>query len=168
MRGWTGGKGKKYESDGEVDDGACEYATENEGDGIREEVDTDGDGEGYTDDREEACGSDPLDPQSVPSDNDEDGFCDDLDDDDDDDGLLDDEEASYGADPLNPDSDGDGHMDGDEVDGGYDPMDPDDFARPLCCGPTPFESLFTMSAPVIVLLFVAVLIMRSRKHPENE
>ncbi len=166
--GCTDSLATNYDSNADVDDGSCEYAPDTDGDGIRDDVDTDDDGDGYTDDREEACGSDPLDPQSVPSDNDEDGFCDDLDDDDDDDGLLDDEEASYGADPLNPDSDGDGHMDGDEVDGGYDPMDPDDFARPLCCGPTPFESLFTMCAPVIVLLFVAVLIMRSRKHPENE
>jgi hypothetical protein len=59
-------------------------------------IDTDGDG--VPDDKEEAIGTDPNNPDS------------------DGDGLDDGEELERGANPLNPDTDGDGFTDGEEVD----------------------------------------------------
>jgi len=51
--------------------------TDNDGTGDNEDDDDDGDGE--SDAREDACGSDSLDPDAVPSDYDGDGICDSVD-----------------------------------------------------------------------------------------
>ena len=58
-------------------------------DGIPDCIDTDDDGDGYTDNQEVLCGSDPLDFFSIPLDNDFDFLPDCVDDDDDNDGILD-------------------------------------------------------------------------------
>ena len=47
------------------------------------------DSDGWKNEDEIACKTDPIDPESVPSDYDEDGICDNIDDDDDDDGRID-------------------------------------------------------------------------------
>jgi hypothetical protein len=91
----------------------------------------DSDGDGLTNEREMALGTDPF-----AADTDNDGLLDGeevgtyltnpLDPDTDDDGLLDGEEVhTYGTDPLNPDTDGDGLSDGDEIARGTDPRNPD-------------------------------------------
>lgn len=91
----------------------------------------DSDGDGLTNDREAALGTDPLLP-----DTDNDRLTDrdevdvhqtnPLDADTDDDGLPDgDEIQTHQTDPRNPDTDGDGRLDGDEVAGGSDPRNPD-------------------------------------------
>ena len=93
-------------------------------------VDTDGDG--LSDDEEDALGTDPED-----DDTDDDGLSDGdevnthetdpLDDDTDDDGLIDgDEVDTHATDPLDDDTDDDGLIDGDEVDDHEtDPLDDD-------------------------------------------
>jgi len=55
--------------------------------------DLDSDGDGHWDDNETACGSDPDDPNSVPTDTDGDGLCDIMDSDDDGDGYNDSTDA---------------------------------------------------------------------------
>ena len=69
-----------------------------DGDGLNDGIDPDDDNDGFTDAQEQAAGTDPLDPTSVPGDRDNDG-------------LTDVEEASIGTDPDNPDTDGDGVSD---------------------------------------------------------
>ena len=90
---------------------------------------TDTDGDGLTDEEEEALGTDPLDPDTDGdgvSDGDEVALgTDPLDPDTDGDGLSDGDEVALGTDPLDPDTDGDGLSDGDEVALGTDPLDPD-------------------------------------------
>ena len=87
--------------------------------GLTEDLDDDGDG--FTDEDEVTCASDPLDANSAPSDLDGDSICDALDDDIDGDGLLNDDETNTstyvdendtGTDPRNADTDGDGVCDG--------------------------------------------------------
>ncbi|MBS9784251.1 thrombospondin type 3 repeat-containing protein, partial [Candidatus Gracilibacteria bacterium] len=60
-----------------------------DGDGIGNNADEDDDGDGFSDEVETAVGTDPLDPNSKPSDFDGDGIPDDIDEDDDGDGVLD-------------------------------------------------------------------------------
>jgi len=83
--------------------------------------DSDDDGDGFTDEDEITCETNPLDATSVISDLDGDSICDALDDDIDGDGLLNDvetntstyvDENDTGTDPRNADSDGDGVCDG--------------------------------------------------------
>ena len=73
-----------------------------------DELDPDDDNDGWTDQEELDCLTDPLDTMSVPSDNDRDDECDLVDGDDDNDGVIDIDDAF----PNNPlekeDSDGDG------------------------------------------------------------
>ena len=75
-----------------------------DGDGIPDCVDTDDDNDGYSDLDELACGSDPLDNESLPDDFDSDFIPDCID-----------------------DSDGDGWTDGDEIAAGTDPLDPNSY-----------------------------------------
>ena len=91
----------------------------------------DQDGDGLTNEREAALGTDPLLPDS---DNDrltdkeevETLLTNPLDVDTDDDHAQDgDEVQTYLTDPRNPDIDGDGRLDGDEIAGGSDPRNPD-------------------------------------------
>ena len=97
-----------------------------DGDGLNNGIDPDDDNDGFTDLQEEAAGTDPLDPASVPGDRDNDG-------------LTDTEEAIIGTDPTNPDTDGDGVSDKNDAaplnpnvgldtdnDGLPDAIDPDD------------------------------------------
>ena len=85
------------------------------------EADTDDDGDGFSDELENNCGSDPLDANNAPADLDGDTICDMLDADIDGDGLNNTVETNTGiyissedsgSDPLNPDTDGDGYCDG--------------------------------------------------------
>jgi hypothetical protein len=76
--------------------------------------DLDFDGDGWNDDDELACGSDPLDATDYPGDVDADGICDGLDSDTDGDGVIDSEDA-FPEDP-NESSDNDGDGTGDNVD----------------------------------------------------
>ncbi|MDG1540661.1 MAG: hypothetical protein P8Q46_03805 [Candidatus Thalassarchaeaceae archaeon] len=76
----------------------------------------DGDGDGWTDDHEESCNTDPLDSESIPIDSDDSGICDHLDPDDDNDGWWDNIEQLCGSDQLEAgsvpdDLDGDGICD---------------------------------------------------------
>ena len=74
-----------------------------DGDGLNNGIDPDDDNDGFTDLQEQAAGTDPLDPASVPGDGDNDG-------------LTDVEEAIIGTDPTNPDTDGDGVSDKNDPD----------------------------------------------------
>jgi len=78
------------------------------------EDEADGDGDGYTNATETACGSDPTNASSVPTDLDDDGVCDALDDDMDGDGVANTFEtgAPDGSEPDLVDTDGDGVCDG--------------------------------------------------------
>ena len=91
-----------------------------DGDGVCNVGDNDDDGDGFIDQHEIVCGSDPLLSNERPTDTDNDGLCDNgIDDDDDNDtlpdlqedpnnfGVLDDGETN----PLDPDTDGDGVRD---------------------------------------------------------
>ncbi len=114
--------------------------------GVTTEEDSDGDG--YTDDDEEAAGSNPLDATDTPvtveaADSDGDGLSDydevykyktdPLDDDTDGDGLTDYKEVkTYGTDPLDDDTDGDGYTDYKEVLSGSDPLDSKETPKNFC------------------------------------
>ena len=79
----------------------------------------DGDGDGWLNDDEDACGTDADDPASVPTDTDADGICDFLDTDSDGDGVADIDDA-FPYDPNETDdTDGDGVGDNsdDDTDG---------------------------------------------------
>ena len=94
------------------------------------------DGDGFYDEVENECGSDPNDNSSIPLDTDADGICDILDDDDDNDGV-DDANDSFSTDPnevtdtdgdgvgdnADPNDDGDAWTDAEEVDCGTDQYD---------------------------------------------
>ena len=94
---------------------ATEYA-DNDGDGLGDFSDNDDDNDGWLDDEEPNCGTDPMDHTSVPADNDMDHDCDISDQDDDNDGVLD-IDADF---PMNPaefrDLDGDGTGDNTDID----------------------------------------------------
>ena len=82
----------------------------------------DDDGDGWTNEEELACGTNPADSAETPGDFDGDDFCDFIDSDDDNDGWDDDDEVLCGTDPLNAlsiptDTD---------LDGIGDAVDPDD------------------------------------------
>ena len=118
-----------------------------DGDGVGNNADIDDDGQNpgnaeapgnndWTDAEEAACGSDPLDPSSVPADNDGDYICDIVDTDDDNDGVLDsldafptdvtqtiDSDGDGIGDSLDTDDDNDGWTDVDEAGCQTDPLD---------------------------------------------
>lgn len=91
----------------------------------------DPDGDGLTNDREAALGTDPLQPDTdgdrlLDREEVETHLTDPLDPDTDGDGLQDgDEIQTYQTDPRQPDTDGDGLSDGDEIRLGTDPRNPD-------------------------------------------
>ena len=98
-----------------------------DGDGIGNNADIDDDGQisgnaeapgnnDWTDAEEEACGTDPLDPNSVPADNDGDYICDIVDTDDDNDGVPDSLDAFPVDETESADNDGDGLGDSDDDD----------------------------------------------------
>ncbi len=110
-------------------------------DGIGDACDPDDDNDGFSDEIEIECGSDPLDVNSRPLDTDADGVPDCKDPDDDNDGWSDILEIECGSDPLDAastlpdtdkdqlanceddDDDGDGYLDVDEKACGTDPLD---------------------------------------------
>ena len=110
-------------------------------DGIGDVCDPDDDNDGFSDEIEIECGSDPLDVNSRPLDTDADGAPDCEDPDDDGDGWSDLLEKECGSDPLDAsstlpdtdqdqlancedeDDDGDGYLDIDEIACGTDPID---------------------------------------------
>ncbi len=110
-------------------------------DGIGDACDPDDDNDGFSDEIEIECGSDPLDVNSSPLDTDADGVPDCRDPDDDNDGWSDLLEIECGSDPLDAsstlpdtdkdqlancedeDDDGDGYLDVDEIACGTDPLD---------------------------------------------
>ncbi len=78
--------------------------------------DDDSDKDGFSNEEERDCGSDPYDTTSIPLDSDEDSTCDGLDPDDDNDGWTDADEVLCQSDPLDSglfpeDGDGDGYCD---------------------------------------------------------
>ncbi len=77
-------------------------------------LDTDGDG--WYDDMELQCGTDPFDGLSVPADTDADGICDTLDSDTDGDGVIDSEDAFPDDANESTDNDGDGIGDNSDID----------------------------------------------------
>ena len=112
--------------------------TDTDNDGTGDNADTDDDGDAFEDTDEESCGSDSLDPESVPLDTDEDGTCDELDNDDDGDGILDTEDVfpldetentdtdnDGTGDNADTDDDGDAFEDTDEESCGSDSLDPE-------------------------------------------
>ena len=121
-----------------------------DGDGVGDNGDLNDDGDAWTDAEEAACGSDPLDADSVPDDYDGDGLCDKVDTDDDGDGTPDTDDAfpfdatEYAdfdgdgtGDFSDTDDDNDGWLDSEEPNCGTDPMDtfsvPDDNDRDHQC-----------------------------------
>ena len=121
-----------------------------DGDGVGDNGDLNDDGDAWTDAEEAACGSDPLDADSVPDDYDGDGLCDKVDGDDDGDGTPDTDDAfpfdatEYAdfdgdgtGDFSDTDDDNDGWLDSEEPNCGTDPMDtfsvPDDNDRDHQC-----------------------------------
>jgi len=85
-------------------------------DGIPDLIDLDKDGDGFSNQEEELCATDPDDAEDVPTDTDQDGLPDCIDPDDDNDGVLDTEDVS----PLDPtewtEPDGDGTGDNSDTD----------------------------------------------------
>ena len=62
-------------------------------DGIGDNADTDDDNDGWSDNDESVCGTDPRDSSVLPDDYDSDMICDVVDDDDDNDGFTDDNDV---------------------------------------------------------------------------
>ena len=97
-----------------------------DGDGIPNNIDLDDDGDGYLDQDEILCSSDPLDNSSTPTDTDGDFIANCIDTDDDNDGTLDQNDA-FPLDPLEDnDNDGDGigdNADTDDDNDGYSDQD---------------------------------------------
>ena len=116
-----------------------------DGDGIPDCDDSDDDNDGYSDVNETACGSDPLDNGSLPSDFDYDLIPDCVDTDDDNDGYSDEDEITCGSNPKDPtstptdtdgdmipdcidtDDDNDNWTDEDEILYNTDPLDPSSY-----------------------------------------
>ena len=107
-----------------------------DGDGVGDNADLNDDGDAWTDAEEFACGSDPLDSDSVPDDYDGDDICDKVDTDDDGDGYPDvldafpydatensDNDRDGLGDFSDTDDDNDGWLDDEEPNCGTDPMD---------------------------------------------
>ena len=103
------------------------YGYDDDGDGYTINVTfftLDADGDGWLDQLEYDCGTDPNDANSTPSDLDGDGICDSLDDDIDGDGVGND------LDEMPGDPDGNADMDGDGIDDSVDPdMDGDNWTN---------------------------------------
>ena len=113
-------------------------------DGIGDNADPDDDGDSWTDEDEDDCGTDSMDQLSIPADLDDDGVCDSEDDDDDGDSWLDITEGECNTNPsdkdsipidtdgdgecnvLDSDDDGDGHLDSKEISCYSNPLDIDD------------------------------------------
>ncbi len=101
-----------------------------DGDGTGDNADNDDDNDGYTDEQEEAAGTDPKDPASVPTDSDGDGDPDATDPDDDNDGVNDEDDA-FPTDPSETeDTDGDGTGDNADNDDDNDGVNDEDDAFP--------------------------------------
>ena len=98
----------------------------------------DADGDGWYDDMETACGSDPYNATSVPDDTDADGICDPLDQDSDGDGVVDSEDDFPYDFNETSDNDGDGLGDNSDLDNDNDGWnDTDEFD----CLTDPFDAL---------------------------
>ena len=90
-----------------------EEDTDTDEDGTGDNADTDDDGDGQSDEDEIACGSDPLDSESLSLDTDGDSIPDCVDTDDDNDGILDEEDncpLTKNADQSDADGDGIGDV----------------------------------------------------------
>ena len=97
----------------------------------------DADGDGWYDDMETACGSDPYNATSVPDDTDADGICDPLDQDSDGDGVIDSEDDFPYDFNETTDNDGDGLGDNSDLDNDNDMWnDTDEFD----CLTDPFDA----------------------------
>ena len=106
-------------------------------DGIGDNADSDDDNDGYTDADENACGSDPKDPTSIPVNTDNDLIPDCIDSDDDNDGVTDDQDA-FPYDPTEwEDTDNDGTGDNADIDDDNDGYLDD---NELACGSDPLDS----------------------------
>ena len=81
---------------------------DNDGDGDGDNMDSNDDGDAWSDAEELACGTDGLNAASVPDDADGDGICDVVDEDDDGDGINDVDDAFPFDDAEQDDLDGDG------------------------------------------------------------
>jgi len=105
--------------------------SDNDGDGVPDNLDEDDDNDGVKDTNEPILGTDPFDSDTDDDncldgtddfplddtecvDSDGDSIGDNADNDDDNDGLSDNKETQTGTDPKNPDSDDDGVIDGDD------------------------------------------------------
>ncbi len=102
----TDGDGVGNNSDAFPNDAS--ESTDTDGDGIGDANDLDDDNDTWADTDEAACGTNSLNPNSVPSDNDGDHSCDLLDTDDDNDGILDANDAFPLDATESVDTDGDG------------------------------------------------------------
>ena len=123
-----------------------------DGDGVGNVCDSDDDGDGFSDEVEITCGSDPLDATSKPLDTDSDGIANCIDADDDNDSYLDENDAfpldttewidtdvDGRGDNADTDDDQDGQLDTDEIACGSDPLlatsmslDTDEDSTPNC------------------------------------
>jgi hypothetical protein len=126
---------------------------DNDGDDIGDNSDPDDDNDGWLDVDEVECGSDQMDPVSMPDDADGDHICNIVDTDNDNDGVLDlsddfpydetewlDTDGDGEGNNGDTDDDGDGWPDVDEPNCGTDPLDdnsiPIDFDRDMFCDST--------------------------------
>ena len=78
-----------------------ECIPDSDNDGLRDHIDLDDDNDGWSDEQESECGTNPLFSQSTPIDTDSDNLCDFIDMDDDGDGWSDSVEASCNSNTLN-------------------------------------------------------------------
>ena len=105
----------------------------------------DSDGDGWWDQLENDCGTDPNDSNSTPSDYDGDGLCDSLDDDSDGDGVPNDVDEMPLDENSSADQDGDGisDLDDNDIDGdGW-----DNYAERVCLGEASFPHMDVNQTP---------------------
>ena len=105
----------------------------------------DSDGDGWWDQLENDCGTDPNDSNSTPSDYDGDGLCDSLDDDSDGDGVPNDVDEMPLDENSSADQDGDGisDIDDNDIDGdGW-----DNYAERVCLGEASFPHMDVNQTP---------------------
>ena len=117
-----------------------EEDTDTDGDGTGDNADTDDDGDGQLDVNEIACGSDPLDSNSLATDTDGDTLPDCVDPDIDNDGIDNDSDADVDGDGVNDngtDNDNDGLNDATDTDDDNDGVNDDQDNCPL--GYNPFQ-----------------------------